>query len=130
MTKSSLIPVFDAGFIPSADGKRRMESGAQIKALIKIWHSAGFVEHVKEGGGLWYGFDHPTFDRMRAQALRADDKRQAGRSLLRHSLLSAPRAGVLPPLAEAVAADRGGSTSSHVCATITCGDSCPGVYPS
>ena len=71
---------FDAGFIPSVDGTRCVRSAAQIKTLIKIWHTAGFVEQVLEGGALLYVFDQATFDRMRAQAQRADEKRRAGKS--------------------------------------------------
>ncbi len=68
--------IFDAGLIPSVDGRRRAEAGTHIKTLVKIWHTAGFVEHVLEGGGLAYVFDEATFDRMKAQAQRADEKRR------------------------------------------------------
>jgi hypothetical protein len=75
-------PIFDLGLIPSIDGKRRAESAAHIKTLIKIWHTAGFVERVLEGGALNYVFDQATFDRMRAQAQRAEEKRRAAKSAL------------------------------------------------
>ncbi len=68
--------IFDAGLIPSVDGRRRAEAGTHIKTLVKIWHTAGFVEHVLDGGGLAYVFDEATFDRMKAQAQRADEKRR------------------------------------------------------
>ena len=68
--------IFDAGLIPSVSGKRGVESGAHIKTLIKIWHTAGFVEQVLEGGALSYVFDQETCGRMRAQAQRADEKRR------------------------------------------------------
>ena len=98
---------FDAGFIPSVDAKRRRESGAQVKTLIKIWHSAGFVERVEEGGALSYRFDQATFDRMRGQAKRAEEKRRAGRSPphpAAHPVAGpvGPADDSLPRLAEAV----------------------------
>ena len=71
---------FDAGMIPSVDGKRRSVSGPQIKTLVKIWHTAGFVERVLEGGALSYVFDQAMFARMRGQALRAEEKRRGAKS--------------------------------------------------
>ena len=71
---------FDAGMIPSIDGKRQAATGPQIKTLVKIWHTAGFVERVLEGGALSYVFEQATFDRMREQAQRAEEKRRAARS--------------------------------------------------
>jgi hypothetical protein len=74
---------FDAGLIPSVDGKRRVDGfGAHIKTLVKIWHTAGFVERVLEGGALNYVFDQATFDRMKAQAQRADKKRRRASKVL------------------------------------------------
>jgi hypothetical protein len=70
-------PAFDAGLVPSVEGKRRTGSIAQIKTLVKIWSTAGFVERVLEDGSLIFTFDRATFDRMRAQAQRADDRRRA-----------------------------------------------------
>ena len=47
---------------------------------MKIWHTAGFVERVLEGGALSHVFEQATFDRMREQAHRAEEKRRAARS--------------------------------------------------
>ena len=82
-------PAFDAGLIPSVDSKRQTATLAQIKTLIKIWHTAGFVERVLEGGALSYAFDQATFDRMRAQAQRAEEKRRAAKSPVHVTDLSA-----------------------------------------
>ena len=71
---------FEVGMIPSVDGKRWSASWPQIKTLVKIWHTAGFVERVLEGGALSYVFDQATFDRMRGQALRAEEKRRGAKS--------------------------------------------------
>ena len=71
---------FDAGLIPSVDVKRRTETGPHIKTLVKIWQTAGFVERVLEGGALSYVFDQGTFDRMRGQAQRAEQKRRAAKT--------------------------------------------------
>jgi hypothetical protein len=73
-------PAFDTGLIPSVDSKRQTATLAQIKTITKIWHTAGFVERVLEGGALSYAFDQATFDRMRAQAQRAEEKRRAAKS--------------------------------------------------
>ena len=70
-------PAFDAGLVPSVEGKRRSGSNAQIKTLVKIWSTAGFIERVLEDGSLSFTFDRATFGRMRAQAQRADDRRRA-----------------------------------------------------
>ena len=82
---------FDASLIPSVDGRRRMEAGIMTKTLVKIWHTAGFVERALEGGALQYDFDQATFDRMKAQAHRADEKR-------RHAAKS-PEPAPAPPVA-------------------------------
>jgi hypothetical protein len=95
-------PAFDAGLIPSVDSKRQTATLAQIKTLIKIWHTAGFVERVLEGGALSYAFDQATFDRMRAQAQRAEGKRRAAKPSSDNSEIILPTQSQLFASLEAV----------------------------
>jgi hypothetical protein len=95
------------------DGRRRAEAGTHIKTLVKIWHTAGFVEHVLDGGGLAYVFDEATFDRMKAQAQRADEKRR--KAAKPGSAVTSPTAGeALSATSRQALLDQAGGTGRAV----------------
>ena len=62
---------FDSGLFPTVSGLKE-DAKLKRKTLMKIWADAGFVEDKR---GMRY--DEATFQRMRAQALRAEEKRRA-----------------------------------------------------
>ena len=64
---------FDAGLIPSADAHRlagtqvTAESRVRLKALVKIWETAGFRELAHPDGSLEYAYDAEVFAKQKRQ---------------------------------------------------------------
>ena len=64
---------FDAGIVPSPDSSRlpaaeaTPESRARLKALVKIWETAGFRERQLAGGALELVYDSAVFSKQKQQ---------------------------------------------------------------
>lgn len=68
---------FDASPFPSLSVKQMGENQPQRKTMARIWHTAGFLERENKDGSLVFLFDFGTFQRMKSQVERADEKRRA-----------------------------------------------------